>query len=49
MKNVIDNKQCFQTNVSPTVSITQVLRLAQDEIGHIGTTRPHMPVYRLNY
>ena len=39
MRNIIDNKQCFHTMVLPWVLIIQILRAAEDELGHNVTTR----------
>ena len=49
MRNIIDNKQCFHTMVLPLVLITQILRAANDELGHNGTTRTYMLICRLYY
>ena len=42
-----DNKECFQTTVLHRVLITQVLRLAHDELGHNGTVTMYMLIRRL--
>ena len=49
MRNKIDDKQCFHTMVLLKVLMTQILRAAHDELGHNGSIRTYMIVWRLYY
>ena len=49
MRKVIDNKQGFQTIVSPRFLVTQLLRLAHNELGHNSTTKTSIVIRRLYY
>ena len=49
MKNIIDNKQCFHAMVLPWLLITPILRAANDELSHNGTTLTYMLLCGLYY
>ena len=49
MRTIIDSKQYSYTTVLLWILITQILRAANDELGHNGTTRTYMLVHRLYY
>ena len=49
MRNIINNKQCFNTMLLPQVLITQILRAVHEELGHNSSTRTYMLFCRLYY
>ena len=46
---VIDGENTYETTVVPGALTTQILRMAHDELGHIGTHRTYILLKRLYY